>query len=1534
DVINNLATVLGTTSSLAFWIKTTQVGNNTFWSAPAVTGVEQTNGANDIGWGYLDASGHIGISVGNSGSVMSTTPINNGQWHHVAISRNASDGSIKLYIDGVLNKTGTLEAGFKGSTFKSIGQLTIDNADGTTRSGGNYFNGQLDDVRIYNQIIDPGEVNGLALAPAAPTNLVVTPASGTELDLSWTDVATTETGYKVERSEAGGPFIQIALLPAGSTSYDDVGLTQNVAFSYRVRATSSAGDSAYSNTVNTATPVAPITPTDGQPTAIGSTQISISWTDNASNELGIKVLRKVGDAQFAQVADLPPNTESYVDNNNGLGLTPGVSYDYHIQEYNIAGYSDFTGFTATTLATTPTGVTATPAADSVTISWMTSTGAAGYNLYRSTTPGGEGTTPFAAGITGTGFIDDTISPGQFYYYRVTSLNVDDDESPQSAEVTNNPSPPPQFAAPVGYATGTNAHGVTSADVNGDNILDLLVANAGASNVSVLLGNGDATFKPAVNYGVGTTPKMVAVKDVSGDNIPDLVTANQDNSTISVLINNGNGTFKSAVNYGSSANAHDLTIGDVDGDNDNDIVEVGWGASVVRVFRNNGTGTFSTFTDYNVGSAPHSVVLTNFNNDTMPDIAIADHGSNNIAVLLNNGTGGFGSATFYNSGTAPHQIRFGDFNGDTKTDLVTANDGSDNLSVFLGNGNGTFASAVNYAAGSVPKGVGIGDVNNDGKLDLISANTGGNYPNGTNPLGMTISVLLGNGDGTFNAAASFAAGDTPFSMAVADFDSDGDLDIATANWHGDNVTIIENLHFDIPQVNHPPVANPDSATTSVNIPVQINVLGNDTDSDGTLNPATVVVSAQPGNGVVSVNATTGAITYTPDANFTGNDVFGYTVRDNKGAVSGQAQVSVNVTSQPTVVYVSDLTPTTATNGYGPYEKDTSNGEQAAGDGHVITLNGTTYAKGLGVHANSTLVFNLNGQYSQFLSDIGVDDEKGNAGSVVFQVYLDNSATPIYDSGVMTGATATKQVVVDVTGKSQLKLVVTDSGNGNNSDHADWANARLTTAGQVSPPAAPTLATPTVVNQQVTLNWTEPPSNQTGFRIERKTGANGTYAQIADVSPSTTSFVDQTATSGNTYYYHVYAYNSGGPSGFSNEVSAVIATQTQAYLSDLTPVSAVNGWGAYEKDHSNNEQGANDGHTITLNTVTYTKGLGVHANSTLIFNLNGQYTQFLSDIGVDDEVGNNGSVVFQVYLDGSATPIYDSGVMTGATATKQVVVDVTGKSQLKLVVTDSGNGNNYDHADWANARLIVGQPTPPPAAPTSLTATYNPTTAKVDLTWTDSAGDQTGFRIERKLGASGTWAAIQTVSGTTFNYTDPTILGGNSNYFYRVFATNAGGSSAQPSNESNITTPTGTVTTYLSSLTPTAATNGWGAYEKDHSNGETGANDGHTITLNTVTYAKGLGVHAASDITFNLNKQYTQFLSDIGVDDEVGNAGSVVFQVYLDGVLAFDSGTMIGASATQAVNLNVQNVTTLRLVVGVATNGNTSDHADWAGARLLA
>ena len=139
------------------------------------------------------------------------------------------------------------------------------------------------------------------------------------------------------------------------------------------------------------------------------------------------------------------------------------------------------------------------------------------------------------------------------------------------------------------------------------------------------------------------------------------------------------------------------------------------------------------------------------------------------------------------------------------------------------------------------------------------------------------------------------------------------------------------------------------------------------------------------------------------------------------------------------YVSDLTPTVANNGYGPVERDLSNGESLAGDGRQIKINGETFSKGLGVHADSEVVYNLNDDYKTFTAKIGLDDEVNSSGSVVFQIWADGRK--IFDSARLTGRDGAKSVNVDVRDVNELKLVVTNAGDGKSFDHADWADAKL-------------------------------------------------------------------------------------------------------------------------------------------------------------------------------------------------------------------------------------------------------------------------------------------------------------------------------------------------------------------------------------------------------------------------------------------------------------------------------------------------------------
>jgi hypothetical protein len=192
-------------------------------------------------------------------------------------------------------------------------------------------------------------------------------------------------------------------------------------------------------------------------------------------------------------------------------------------------------------------------------------------------------------------------------------------------------------------------------------------------------------------------------------------------------------------------------------------------------------SFSNPTSFSVGpnGEPESVAVGDFNGDGKLDLVTPNAFSNSVSVLVGNGDGTFQTAQSYGTGTPtvydfPVYVAVADFNGDHKPDLVVANKNSNSVSVLVGNGDGTFQTAMNFGVGASPVYVAVGDLNGDHKLDLVVANE----------FSDTISVLLGNGDGTFQAAQDFATGGRlPVSLSIADFNGDGKPDLAIANQNG-------------------------------------------------------------------------------------------------------------------------------------------------------------------------------------------------------------------------------------------------------------------------------------------------------------------------------------------------------------------------------------------------------------------------------------------------------------------------------------------------------------------------------------------------------------------------------------------------------------------------------------------------------------------------------------------------------------------------------------------------------------------------------
>jgi hypothetical protein len=363
---------------------------------------------------------------------------------------------------------------------------------------------------------------------------------------------------------------------------------------------------------------------------------------------------------------------------------------------------------------------------------------------------------------------------------------------QSATVglaVNTPSGP-VFPSGTDYAA-SGPRSVTYADLNGDGIPDMIYANVNSDSVGVRLGLGHGLFGPETDYATDGSPYSLAVGDFNGDGKLDVVTANYNSGDISVLFGNGDGTLQpspsgAATNHPVSQ-PNWVTAGDLNHDGYDDIVVSCPNANAVAVFLNNGHGTFDRPVYYSGANGPNDVVIGDVNGDGVPDIVSADTGGNPgggcITTWLGRGDGSFGQAIDSKVGNRSTGLVLGDFNGDGKLDVATADGFNSTVSIGLGNGDGTFTPDGTYSTGSgtFPWKIAAGDVTGSGLLDLavvIPPYEGQSQA----------AIFLGNGDGTFHQAQFIATGLNTTGVALTDVTGDGLADLSVANQDSNAVTV--------------------------------------------------------------------------------------------------------------------------------------------------------------------------------------------------------------------------------------------------------------------------------------------------------------------------------------------------------------------------------------------------------------------------------------------------------------------------------------------------------------------------------------------------------------------------------------------------------------------------------------------------------------------------------------------------------------------------------------------------------------------------
>jgi hypothetical protein len=328
--------------------------------------------------------------------------------------------------------------------------------------------------------------------------------------------------------------------------------------------------------------------------------------------------------------------------------------------------------------------------------------------------------------------------------------------------------------------------IVAADFNRDGAPDLAMAGTGRDSIGILLNDpaGGHTFTLSHDIVLGGGPFELAAGDLNHDNVLDLAVANADANSIDVLLGKPEGGFEPPVRLAAGGNPRGIAAGDVDGDGRLDLVYTQYDLNSVQVLYGDASGwNFAARSGpVTTGVRPQGIVLADFNRDGWNDVAVAHTGASPVAVLYQvRGDDSFdvvplAGETYFNVMTV------GDFNGDSRVDLAAASTPRSIVAVYLNGGQGlTYSSRLK--TGASPRGIEAADIDRDGALDLVTANRSAN----------TVSVMLGRASpaGTFAAASSVPAGSGSRDVALADFNMDGQMDIATANEYASTSTVLTN-----------------------------------------------------------------------------------------------------------------------------------------------------------------------------------------------------------------------------------------------------------------------------------------------------------------------------------------------------------------------------------------------------------------------------------------------------------------------------------------------------------------------------------------------------------------------------------------------------------------------------------------------------------------------------------------------------------------------------------------------------------------------